>query len=161
MTRWMPENPRSGKAFVARSLMIRSMALGVAERADVVEFVGDPPRPFPVEYKLGKPKAHRADEVQLCAQAMCLEEMFDISIPEGALFYGESRRRMRVAFDDALRGLTVQTAADARAMIAACRTPPPVHGPKCRQCSLADQCQPECLEHPPSVAKWLAARLAE
>ena len=55
--------------------------------------------PFPVEYKRGKPKPHRADEVQLCAQAICLEEMFGVAVPEGALFYGETRRRMPVAFD--------------------------------------------------------------
>ncbi|MFX7690388.1 CRISPR-associated protein Cas4, partial [Acinetobacter baumannii] len=74
---------------VLRGLAIRSFALGVAGRADVVELHGGrPPRPFPVEYKRGAPKAHRADEVQLCAQAICLEEMFGTAVPEGALFYG-------------------------------------------------------------------------
>ena len=61
---------------IVRGLALRSLALGVSGIADVVEFSGRPPRPFPVEYKRGKPKAHRADEVQLCAQAICLEEMF-------------------------------------------------------------------------------------
>ncbi|WP_163190594.1 CRISPR-associated protein Cas4, partial [Citrobacter youngae] len=67
---------------------------------------GDHGRPFPVEYKRGKPKAHRADEVQLCAQAICLEEMFGTPVPEGALFYGVTRRRQKISFDDDLRALT-------------------------------------------------------
>ena len=78
---------------IVRGLALRSLALGVSGIADVVEFSGRPPRPFPVEYKRGKPKAHRADEVQLCAQAICLEEMFGGEVGEGALFYGTTRRR--------------------------------------------------------------------
>jgi len=89
-----------------RGVALRSWALGVAGRADVVEYVGKPPRPMPVEYKRGKPKAHRADEIQLCAQAICLEEMFGVVIPEGALFYGQTRRRQRVAFAHAGRRWT-------------------------------------------------------
>src|SRR4051812_22950046 len=118
---------------VARGLSLRSLTLGVAGRADAVEFVPDksPPRPYPVEYRRGKPKAHRADEVQLCAQTICLEEMFGLAVPEGALFYGETRRRQPVRFDDALRVLTAETAAAARAMIAAGRTPP-LRPPACR-----------------------------
>lgn len=92
---------------VARGLALRSFALRVSGKADVVEFHQAGPqastRPFPVEYKRGKPKAHRADEVQLCAQAICLEEMFGTSVPEGALFYGVTRRRLAVSFDDDLR----------------------------------------------------------
>ncbi len=97
---------------VARGLAVRSLALGVTGRADVVEFraAGADGRgqPFPVEYKRGRPKAHRADEVQLCAQAICLEEMFGLPVPEGALFYGETRRRHPVAFDGELRALTAR-----------------------------------------------------
>src|SRR5690242_10725899 len=89
-----PEN-RPGVS-IGRRVQLRSLVLGVFGMADVVEFhsarKGAPPRPFPVEYKRGKPKAHRADEVQLCAQAICLEEMFEQVVPEGALFYGETRR---------------------------------------------------------------------
>lgn len=144
---------------IARGLALRSLALGVAGRADVVEFHGRPPRPFPVEYKRGKPKSHRADEVQLCAQAICLEEMFGVEVPAGALFYGQTRRRTDVCFDSALRELTAATAAAARDNIAAGRTPPPLHTPACARCSLADLCQPARLEKPPSVARWLAAQL--
>ena len=94
---------------IARGLALRSFALGVSGKADVVEFHdarrGERGRPFPVEYKRGKPKSHRADEVQLCAQAICLEEMFDTSIAAGALFYGVTRRRFAVVFDEDLRAL--------------------------------------------------------
>jgi CRISPR-associated exonuclease Cas4 len=146
---------------IARGLALRSLALGVSGRADVVEFHGKPPRPFPVEYKRGKPKAHRADEVQLCAQAICLEEMCGGIVPEGALFYGVTRRRLRVTFDADLRALTARVAADARANIAALRTPPPVRTKACDRCSLIALCQPDRLEKSPKVARWLAGQLAE
>lgn len=144
---------------IARGLALRSLALGVAGRADAVEFHGRPPLPFPVEYKRGKPKPHRADEVQLCAQAICLEEMFGVAVPAGALFYGQPRRRMEVRFDAALRDLTAEVAAAARANIAAGRTPPPVHTSACARCSLADLCQPARLEKPPPVGRWLATQI--
>lgn len=150
---------------VARGLALRSFALGVAGRADVVEFhgagQGRPGRPFPVEYKRGKPKAHRADEVQLCAQAMCLEEMFGLPVPEGALFYGATRRRLAVPFDADLRALTRHVAAATRAMIADGRTPLPVKMPACRRCSLETSCQPARLERPPAVLRWLASQLRD
>ena len=146
---------------ILRGLALRSLALGVSGLADVVEFSGRPPHPFPVEYKRGKPKAHRADEVQLCAQAICLEEMFGGEVAEGALFYGQTRRRQTVAFDAALRALTAETAAAARANIAAERTPAPVRTPACRRCSLEDLCQPARLERPPHIARWLAAQIAD
>ncbi|HYZ62815.1 MAG TPA: CRISPR-associated protein Cas4 [Acetobacteraceae bacterium] len=146
---------------VARGLALRSLALGVSGKADAVEFRGQPPQPFPVEYKRGRPKAHRADEVQLCAQAICLEEMFGASVPEGALFYGTMRRRVAVRFDAELRALTAQVAREARGNIAAGRTPLPVHGPACRHCSLLDLCQPARLENPPRIADWLSARLKD
>ena len=145
----------------ARGLSLRSLSLGVAGRADVVEFVGRPPRPHPVEYKRGKPKPHRADEVQLCAQAICLEEMFGGTVPQGALFYGQNRRRMPVIFDASLRALTASVAAGARANIAAGRTPPPVAMPACRACSLESLCQPTQLENPPAIAAWLASQVAD
>jgi len=148
---------------IARALALRSLVLGVAGKADVVEFHANGKTgrglPFPVEYKRGKPKAHRADEVQLCAQAICLEEMFDVAVPEGALFYGETQRRQGIVFDEELRRLTSQVAAAARAMIAAMATPPPVQMAACRHCSLEPLCQPERMEKPPSVARWLAAQL--
>ena len=144
---------------VARGIALRSLALGVSGRADAVEFSGQPPQAFPVEYKRGKPKAHRADEVQLCAQGLCLEEMLGRPVPAGALFYGETRRRVPVAFDAALRALTARVAAEARANLAAGRTPAPVRMAGCRRCSILDLCRPERLERPPAVAAWLAAAI--
>lgn len=143
---------------IARDVALRSLALGVAGKADVVEFHSHG-RPFPVEYKRGKPKSHRADEVQLCAQAICLEETFDVPITDGALFYGETRRRFPVAFDGELRRLTAETAAATRAMMAEGRTPLPVKTPGCRRCSLMTLCEPDRLERPPSVARWLARQI--
>ncbi|HEY5048416.1 MAG TPA: CRISPR-associated protein Cas4 [Rhizomicrobium sp.] len=144
---------------IVRSVALRSLALGVSGKADVVELVGDPPQPFPVEYKRGKPKAHRADEVQLCAQAICLEEMFGCEVPEGALFYGETRRRHPVAFDGELRRLTATTAAAARDNIVNGRTPAPVRIPGCKRCSLESLCQPDRLERPPCIARWLSSQI--
>ncbi len=144
---------------VARGVALRSLALGVAGRADVVEYHGKPPRPFPVEYKRGKPKTHRADEVQLCAQAICLEEMSGQAVPEGALFYGEKRRRTPVAFDPGLRELTAATSRAARANIAAGHTPAPVHTPACARCSMQALCNPARLQAPPAIAGWLAAQI--
>nr|WP_314071508.1 CRISPR-associated protein Cas4 [uncultured Roseococcus sp.] len=146
---------------VARGLALRSLALGVSGKADAVEFRGRPPQPFPVEYKRGKPKPHRADEVQLCAQAICLEEMFGRPVPEGALFYGTTRRRLVVAFDEELRALTSRVAAEARANLLAGRTPSPVRLSGCRRCSLQDLCQPDRLAAPPSISRWLAGQLAD
>jgi CRISPR-associated exonuclease Cas4 len=142
-----------------RGLMLRSLAHGLAGKADAVEFVDGVP--YPVEYKRGRPKAHRADEVQLCAQALCLEEMFDRAVPEGALFYAQTKKRSRVIFDEELRALTVRLAAETRTMIAATRTPLPHATPACRRCSLLEQCNPKRLEKPPAIQRWLARQVAD
>jgi CRISPR-associated exonuclease Cas4 len=142
---------------VLRSLTIRSFSLGVTGKADVVEMHGT--QPYPVEYKRGRPKTHRADEVQLCAQAICLEEMFSVPVPEGALFYGETRRRMVVMFDTGLRALTEQVAADTRRMISTQKTPPPIYTPVCEKCSMQEICRPRRLEKPPCVANWLVSQI--
>ena len=147
---------------IVRSVALRSVVLGVTGKADVVELHdagATGVRPFPVEYKRGKPKAHRADEVQLCAQAICLEEAFGVAVPDGALFYGETRRREAVTFDTDLRALTAGAAAAARAMIAAGTTPAPVLTPACRRCSLETLCQPSRMGQPPAIARWLAEQL--
>jgi CRISPR-associated exonuclease Cas4 len=141
-----------------RGLVLRSFEFGLSGKADAVEFHGT--TPYPVEYKRGRPKSHRADEVQLCAQALCLEEMFGTPVPEGALFYGQTHRRLVVAFDEELRALTGRVAAETRAMIAAGRTPPPKASPACRRCSLAGICRPHKLERPPEVGRWLQRQFA-
>jgi CRISPR-associated exonuclease Cas4 len=142
-----------------RGLVLRSFAHGLVGKADAVEFPDG--MPYPVEYKRGRPKPHRADEVQLCAQGLCLEEMFDCAVPEGALFYAQTKKRTRVTFDAELRTLTQRLAAETRAMIAEARTPPPRAMPACRRCSLADQCQPKRLEKPPAVQRWLVRQIAD
>jgi CRISPR-associated exonuclease Cas4 len=116
--------------------------------ADLIEFRrgDDGEDPYPVEFKRGKPKRHRADEVQLCAQALCLEEMTGRPVPEGALFYGEIRRRVTVPFDAGLRKLTEDTALAFAALVAEGRTPPPVWRPeRCRTCSLLELCRPKAM----------------
>lgn len=142
-----------------RGLVLRSFAHGLAGKADAVEFPDG--MPYPVEYKRGRPKPHRADEVQLCAQGLCLEEMFGCAVPEGALFYAQTKKRTRVTFDAELRALTQRLAAETRAMIAEARTPSPRAMPACRRCSLADQCQPKRLEKPPAVQRWLVRQIAD
>lgn len=146
-----------------RGLSIRSLALGVTGKADAVELYGRAPdiRPYPIEYKRGKPKAHRADEVQLCAQALCLEEMFRCAVPQGALFYNTTHRRLTVAIDDELRALTAIAADAVRAMLADGITPPPVPMPACARCSLEPLCRPTAIGARPKIARWLARQIAD
>ncbi|MDF2140878.1 CRISPR-associated protein Cas4 [Paenirhodobacter sp. CAU 1674] len=138
------------------SLPLGSARLGLSGIADLVEFhplAGGGERPFPVEYKRGKPKLHRADEAQLCAQALCLEEMTGQPVPEGALFYAQTKRRVNVPFDAELRALTEATIADLSAVLRARITPPPTpHRSRCRACSLLDLCRPETVARP--VRRW-------
>lgn len=128
------------------ALPLSSRRLGLFGVADVVELRAgsDGEAPFPVEIKRGKPKLHRADEVQLCAQALCLEEMMGRAVPEGALFYAETRRRVVVPFDADLRRLTEDTAASLHALFASGRTPAAEYAAsKCRPCSLLELCRPK------------------
>lgn len=150
---------KRGGIRTVRGLVLRSLMLGLTGKADAVEFHDT--TPYPVEYKRGRAKAHRADEVQLCAQALCLEEMFAKPVPEGALFYAQTRKRLVIPIDAELRALTTRIAAETRSMIADARTPPPRTIPGCRRCSLAEHCTPKRLEKPPSVQAWLARQLAD
>lgn len=142
---------------VLRSVHVASERLGVHGVVDVVEMKDL--QPFPVEYKRGRPKAHRADEVQLCAQAICLEEMTGEEVAEGALFYGARRRRQAVAFDADLHALTARVAAEARAAMARGRLPPPIYeAGRCEGCSLNGLCRPQMPRG--AAPDWLARRLA-
>ncbi|WP_166145917.1 CRISPR-associated protein Cas4 [Methylosinus sp. RM1] len=148
----------------ATAMPIRSTALGVSGVADVVELYERDRRihPFPVEYKRGSPKAHRADEAQLCAQGIALEEMFGVEVPEGALFYGETRRRVAVVFDADLRRLTEQVAASARDMILAAEVPHAAYEAKrCRACSLLEMCAPRETADGGKVARWIERMIGE
>jgi CRISPR-associated exonuclease Cas4 len=130
------------------ALPVASLRLNISGVADVVEFHAGPDgeTAFPIEYKRGKPKLHRADEVQLCAQAICLREMTGRPVLEGALFYGETKRRVAVSFDAELLKLTEETALAFGALVAEGRTPPPVWvASRCRACSLIDLCRPQAV----------------
>lgn len=149
-----------GALRITRALPIQSTTLGVHGVADVVEFHLQPDgtwRPFPVEYKRGRPKQHAADTIQLCAQAICLEESLHTPVPVGALFYGETHRRLDVAFDAALRSETRDLAARMMAMLSSARTPAPEYGPKCHACSLRPLCQPQAVNR--SASAYLAGLL--
>jgi CRISPR-associated exonuclease Cas4 len=142
------------------SLPLSSARLNLSGIADLVEFTaqGDIETAFPVEYKRGKPKLHRADEVQLCAQALCLEEMTGTLVPQGALFYAQTKRRVTVPFDTDLRRLTEDTVAELAQVLASTITPPPTpHRARCRACSLIDLCRPDTVARP--VRAWRDATL--
>ena len=129
---------------VTRALPIFSMALGVRGTADIVEFRESVP--YPVEYKRGKRRGWDNDDVQLCAQALCLEEMFGCGVPAGAVFHAASRRRREVRFTDGLRDLTRVTIASVRKLIEERRLPRAVVKPQCEGCSLRPDCLPELSE---------------
>ncbi len=155
----------------ARGLRLRSLRHGLVGQADVVEFhratEGVPLpgldglwRPLPVEYKRGRPKPDACDEVQLCGQALCLEEMFGAEIEAGAIYYGAPRRRTSVLFSAALRARTKALAQRMHELCGAGATPPAVYEPKCRNCSLLAQCLPRALAKPAGVERYLARALA-
>lgn len=160
-----------GDVRIVRGLRLRSLALGLIGVADVVEFQRDDDgialegrsgrwRAFPVEYKRGKPKPDRCDEVQLCAQAMCLEEMLACAIPEAALFYGTTRRRKDVELDERLRDLTTGTAQRLHALVDSGVTPPAVYEKKCQSCSLLSVCMPESTNGRKSARRYLQDAVA-
>ena len=165
----------------ATAVRLVSRKLGVVGIADMVEFhlmqterdaegkniaavlSGLPGfwRPFPVEYKRGHPKPHRADEVQLCVQAMCLEEMLNVNISCGALFYGEQRRRTEVIFNKDLRHLTEEIARGVHDLFNSGITPKPVFGKWCKSCSFIEECQPKLIASGCSARKWLDLKMEE
>lgn len=136
---------------VERALPLWSERLGLVGRADVVEFVDGVP--YPVEYKVGSKWAKRADEVQLCAQGLCLEEMFSVPVPEGAMFYKTSRRRREVEFTPELRADVLAVISAVRQMLRQTQLPPPVADARCPNCSLIDTCMPDI---PAALALLLA-----
>lgn len=127
---------------VERSLPIWCERLKIIGRADCVEFLSDG-TPYPVEYKAGKRKSKQADKVQLCAQALCLEEMFGVPIPKGALYYYQSRRRVEVEMTKSLRNLVEETVSRVREMLQEQHLPSPVADGRCRDCSLQEVCLPQ------------------
>ena len=163
---------------IARSLRLHSFRLGLVGQADVVEFHAcnaDSPgeytvelpgrsggwRPFPVEYKRGRPKHGACDEVQLCAQALCLEEMLGVYIADGALFYGQPRRRLAVSFDLALRAATAELADKFHFLIEGGVTPAGIYEKKCQSCSLLEICLPNKTGGQVDASRYLETALRE
>ena len=128
---------------VERSLPLYSERYGLTGRADAVEFLEDG-TPYPVEYKQGKRQKKAHDDVQLVGQALCLEEMTGMAVPEGAIFHHKSRRRRAVPITPELREVTIDLIAMVRALLESGKMPPPVdERALCKECSLQDSCQPD------------------
>lgn len=145
---------KRGDLLIVRGMRIASHVLGVSGQCDVVEFHRSEEgidlfgyagkwNPVPIEYKHGTPKENNADERQLCAQAVCLEEMFQTSIAEGFLYYGENRRRSRVEFTEELRSQTLETARKMHEMFRRGHTPSVKTSKRCKACSLEHLCLPK------------------
>lgn len=160
-----------GDRLIVRGLAIHSVELGVSGQCDAVEFYRDSNGvslqgreglwiPYPIEYKRGKPKDHNADELQLCAQAMCLEEMLCCSIPEGALYYGEPRRRIVVQFLPELRGQVRDSLKEMHDLYQRNHTPKVKPTKSCNACSLKELCLPK-LSNRKKVADYLFAAVEE
>ena len=165
-----------GDVRIVRGLRLCNFELGLTGQADVVELRRPGPATpsdqqtgvpgleglwtlQPVEYKRGRPKQIDCDRVQLCAQAMCLEEMLHVRIPVGGLFYGQPRRRETVALDEPLRQLTRQAAEQVHQLLRAGRTPPPEYAPKCRSCSLLRTCLPKRTAQADAGRRYLRRQL--
>jgi len=165
-----------GDTRIARGLLLRSLGLGLSGKADVVEFHRLQPgesggiqldgvegcwQPYPVEYKRGRLRSERSYEIQLCAQAVCLEEMLGVGVSAGALFYGKTARRQVVVFDQVLRRQTEEASARLHELFKQGRTPDAVYARnKCQQCSLFDLCLPRQAASSRNVDAYLARMAA-
>lgn len=165
------ERERRGDTLIVRGMRIASAELGISGACDVVEFhrSADGARlageeglwcPYPVEYKRGQPKTSDEDRLQLCAQAMCLEEMLCCPVPEGALYYGETRRRQRVALGEVLRQEVRRMLEEMHQHFRRGYTPVVRGGKKCNACSLKELCLP-ALGRMPSAGAYIKKRLGE
>lgn len=162
---------KRGDLIIMRALRVHSKELNVSGICDVVEFRRHPNgiplsgyeglwQPYPVEYKHGKPKSHDADELQLCAQAMCLEEMLLCSVPEGSLYYGEPHRRTRILFTSEMREQVKSLLAEMHQYTQRGYTPRPKPQKGCNACSLKDLCLPK-LHKTPSVTRYIGQHITE
>lgn len=162
-----PETENRPGIRIVRGLRIHSFRLGLVGQADVVEFhKGDTGikldgtsglwQPFPVEYKRGKEKPDNCDRVQLCAQALCLEEMLNCHIQQGALFYGRPRRREQVEVTEQLRKQTEETALEIHRLYENKQTPMAQYSKKCKSCSLYNVCMPKTTSIKKDIEHYLA-----
>ncbi len=141
---------------IVRALPLYADKLGVQGKADVIEFHLQPDgseRPYPIEYKRGRKKQWDNDDVQLCAQGLCLEEMTQRDVPEGAIFHVKSKRRRVVPFTESLRNQTFEIIKKVRALAMSERIPSPVNHPKCEGCSMKLICMPDICGRPESIMK--------
>lgn len=168
---------RRGGVRIVRGLPLRSLRLGLIGKADVVEMrsaecgvwneggevrnESEPLTVTPIEYKRGQPKKDDSDRVQLCAQALCLEEALGVAVREGALFYGKSRRRLAVAIDEPLRRRTEAAARELHELVASGVTPHAVREPKCDACSLFNLCLPHALGRSRGASAFSDRQFAE
>jgi CRISPR-associated exonuclease Cas4 len=162
-----------GNIRIAYGIRLRSLILGLIGKADVVEFhktetdgikldgVSGFWMPFPVEYKRGHLRHEHSFDVQLCAYALCLEEMLGGNIPAGAIFYGKTRRRMDVVFDDRLRAETEDAANKVHWLIESGITPKPEYSKKCKKCSLYELCMPKACSKAKSASNYLMTAIGE
>ncbi|MBI2440068.1 MAG: CRISPR-associated protein Cas4 [Lentisphaerae bacterium] len=169
------ENESRGDVRIVRGLRLRSLRLGLSGVADVFEFhrldqgaegivlpgVSGRWTPFPVEYKRGVVRHEESFECQLCAQALCLEEMLNCHIPAGALFYGLSRRRKDILLTDELRHGTEEAAVRLHHLVNAGVTPPATYAKKCEKCSLLAQCMPKTAGAGKSADKYLRSEILD
>ncbi len=162
---------RRGDTLIIRGLPVVSHALGISGQCDVVEFHRDPSGislngekdlwiPYPVEYKHGTPKDNPADRLQLCAQAMCLEEMLCCPVPEGALFYGANRRRSVVPMEKELQNAVREMLEEMHRLFKRGHTPKVKPSKACNACSLKELCLPALLKRDTS-AQYLKQALEE
>ena len=182
-----PGTESRGEIRISRGLRLRSLRLGLSGISDVVEFhrrghqrdadmndtqvlvggvrlpgVSGSWAPFPVEYKRGRPKSGPYDEIQLCAQALCLEEMLDVPVPSGALFYGKPVHRFEVALTPSLREETERLAIRVHELMRLGVTPPPIYEKKkCDSCSLISVCMPAHLSKHRTVEDYISSALDE
>ena len=136
-----------GALKTVRALKIHSFRLGLAGQCDVVEFRKSDQgmEILPVEFKAGQPKQNISDEVQLCAQALCLEEMLDTKVKKGVFFYGRIRRRVQVDISPQLRQQTEEIIAAVHEIVSRKHVPTAKYAAKCKSCSLEDMCQPKAM----------------
>jgi CRISPR-associated exonuclease Cas4 len=142
-----------------RALPVFSDRLGLNGKCDIIEQSPDGSL-FPVEFKVGKRRQWENDDAQLCAQALCLEEMFKTNIPRGAIFHADSKRRREIEFSPDLRTLTEQTIADLHALLDSTTIPRAVFREACEECSLYEICQPRVTSQP-ALLHQAAERLFE
>lgn len=156
---------KRGDVLTVAGLYIHSYRLGISGQCDIVEFHADPNGielhgengrwiPYPVEYKRGREKGNSCDEAQLCAQGICLEEMYCCHLDKGALYYGEVRRREEVLFSENLRQMVTNQLMEMHKLYQQGRTPAVHMQNGCRSCSLIDICIPK-LEKQESVSAYI------